>query len=158
MENIKTLNPEWIKVVKSAVNVSPYFTLQVMTVEELSFGKSRLEIDLRKDHLQPFGFVHGGVFAGLIDAAGFWAVFSQADSEVGMTTVELKINYLAPAVSGKLIGLGNCIKLGRNLGLGEARVENEDGRLLAHGTTTLIVQPNLNMADQEGYPSKFISG
>jgi len=31
--------------------------------------------------MQPFGVVHGGVFSSLIDAAGFWAVYSQANEE-----------------------------------------------------------------------------
>jgi len=100
--------------------------------------------------------VHGGVFSSLIDAAGFWAVYSQANEGVGMTTVELKLNYLAPAVSGRLIGLGRCIKLGRNLGLGEARIENEDGRLLAHGTTTVMVQTGMSLSDKVRDIPKFL--
>jgi uncharacterized protein (TIGR00369 family) len=42
-----------------------------------------------------------------------------------MTTVEMKLNLLAPARSGKLIAVGRRIKLGQTLGLGEARVEDE---------------------------------
>jgi uncharacterized protein (TIGR00369 family) len=106
-----------------------------------------VEIDLDHRHLQPFGVVHGGVFASIIDAAGFWAVYSQADPAVGMTTVELKLNYLAPAANGRLIALGRSIKLGRSLGLGEARVESEEGRLLAHGTTTVILQPDMPLSE-----------
>ena len=153
---MKKINPQWVNEIQSIVNPCPYFTLQTMAIKDITWGKSKLEIDLKKDHLQPFGVVHGGVFASLIDAAGFWAVFSQADSEVGMTTVELKLNYLAPATDGKLIGLGSCIKLGRSLGLGEARIENEKGKLLAHGTTTLIIQPELKLQNQTGLPEKYL--
>jgi len=143
----KIINPEWVREIQEAVNPCPYFELQQMAIIDLSWGTSRVEIELEKRHLQPFGVVHGGVFSSLIDAAGFWAVYSQANEGVGMTTVELKLNYLEPAVSGRLIGLGCCIKLGRNLGLGEARIENEDGRLLAHGTTTVMVQTRMNLSD-----------
>ena len=143
--NQKQINPKWIREIQKAVNFSPYFELQQMAVTDLTWGTSRVEIELEKRHLQPFGMVHGGVFASLIDAAGFWAVYSKADAQVGMTTVELKLNYLAPAVSGKLIGLGRCIKLGRSLGLGEARVEDQSQRLLAHGTTTVMVQAGMGI-------------
>ncbi len=139
----KIINPEWIHEIREAVDPCPYFELQQMSLKDITWGASRVEIELGKRHLQPFGVVHGGVLATLIDATGFWAVYSQADADVGMTTVELKLNYLAPVVSGKLIGFGRCIKLGRSLGLGEARIENEDRRLLAHGTTTVMVQAGM---------------
>jgi len=139
------LNPAWIDAMQKAVNPCPYFQLQQMRLLELSWGKARVEIELGERHQQPFGVVHGGVYASLMDAAGFWAVYSRTAPHVGMTTVELKINYLAPAVSGRLIGMGTCIKLGRALGLGEARIENENGRLLAHGNTTVMVQPDMHI-------------
>jgi uncharacterized protein (TIGR00369 family) len=141
----KRINPEWVREIRKTVNPCPYFELQQMGLIDLAWGESRIEIKLENRHMQPFGVVHGGVFASLIDAAGFWAVFSQTDADVGMTTVELKLNYLAPAVSGKLIGTGHCIRLGRSLGLGEARIENEDGRLLAHGTTTVMVRKEMSI-------------
>ena len=152
----KTINSEWVREIQEAVNLCPYFELQKMALIDLTWGTSRMEIELEKRHMQPFGVVHGGVFASLIDAAGFWAVYSQANEGVGMTTVELKLNYLAPAVSGRLIGLGRCLKLGRSLGLGEARIENEDGRLLAHGTTTVMVQTGMNFPDTVRDIPKFI--
>jgi acyl-coenzyme A thioesterase PaaI-like protein len=86
---LKIINPEWTEVIRRTVNPSPYFQLQQMVIRRIEWGMSLLEIPLQNRHLQPFGVVHGGVFASLIDAAGFWAVFSQADPEVGMTTVDL---------------------------------------------------------------------
>jgi uncharacterized protein (TIGR00369 family) len=53
--------------------------------------------------------------------------------------VDLKMNFLAPAESGKLIAKGRQIRLGRTLGYAEAEVTNEEGKLVAHGTSTLIV-------------------
>ncbi len=153
---MKKLNPDWIDAIRTVVNPSPYFDLQRMRVVEISWGACRVEIALENRHLQPFGVVHGGVFASLIDAAGFWAVFSKADPEAGMTTVELKLNYLAPARSGKLVGNGRCIKLGRNLGMGEARVENENGQLLAHGTTTVMVQNKLKLPESVRSVPKYL--
>ncbi len=151
----RQINPEWITEIRKIVNPCPYFGLQQMALIELSWGESRLEIELENRHLQPFGVVHGGVFASLIDATGFWAVFSKADADVGMTTVELKLNYLAPAVSGRLIGRGRCIQLGRSLGLGEARIENENGRLLAHGTTTVMIRKEMVLPGKVGDIPKF---
>ena len=118
--------------------------------------RPRLEVDLSKKHLQPFGMVHGGVYASLIDAAGFWACNTFLEDGMGLTTVEIKLNFLAPCQGGRLIGLGSCIKQGRTLGLGDARVEDQDGRLLAHGTATVMALEDRLLEGQKSLPPKFI--
>jgi uncharacterized protein (TIGR00369 family) len=129
-----------------------------MSIREVGIGYSLIEIDVQNKHLQPFGAVHGGVFASIIDAAAFWAVYSEVDENVGMTTVDLKVNYLAPARGGRLIAKGRRIKLGKTLGLGEAQVLNEENTILAHGISTLIVLPNLKVSFEDSLPPKFIEG
>ena len=151
-----TLNPEYIQRINELVNRCPYFDLLSMKLVDVGIGFSHLEIDLGKKHLQPFGFVHGGVFASIIDAAAFWAIFYDIeDQNASATTVDLKLNYLAPAVSGKLIAKGAQIKLGKTLGYAEARVTAEDGRLLAHGTSTLMILPNNGLVLDRPLPPKF---
>ena len=103
---MRKLNPKYIEAVKPLVNRSPYFTLLSMSLSDIGMGSSLLDIDVENKHLQPFGAVHGGVFASILDAAAFWAVFSEVDENVGMTTVDLKVNYLAPVQGGKLIASG----------------------------------------------------
>ncbi len=150
------INPRWLELVRAGVNTCPYFSLQSMELVDLGPGTSHLEIGLEQKHLQPFGLVHGGVLASLVDATAFWAVYSLLEDGLGMTTVEIKLNYLAPVSEGRLIGRGKSLKLGRTLGLGEARVEDQGGRLLAHGTSTLMVLPDLKLSGQERMPPKFI--
>lgn len=151
------INPHYAELVKLAVNQSPYFRLLSMELREFNIGTSLVEIDLQEKHLQPFGAVHGGVFATIIDATTFWAVYGEVDERSGMTSVDLKVNYLAPAAaSGKLIARGRRIKIGKTLGLGEAEVTNEAGKILAHGTSTLMVMTDLNFINQDLLPPKFI--
>ena len=155
--NMKTPNPEFIKRVSEIVSTSPYFELLSMKLVDVGVGYSSLEIDLAKKHLQPFGAVHGGVFSSIIDAAAFWAVyFGIEDQTAGMTTVDLKLNYLAPAVSGKLIARGRQIKLGRTLGYAEAEVLDETGKILSHGTSTVIILPGKAIETDPPQPPKFI--
>lgn len=153
---MKRINPDYITAIRGQINPSPYFMLQSMEVKELDWGCSRVEIKISDKHLQPFGNVHGGVFSGLIDAAGFWALYTEASEGQGMTTVEMKLNYLAPARSGKLIAHGKTIRLGRTLGLAEARVEDGEGRLLAHGTVTMMVIPGMEMSGESDLPAKYL--
>ncbi len=146
------LNPEYSDAVAMLVNRSPYFSLLSMEIRELQWGACLLEVELGEKHLQPFGNVHGGAIASVVDAAAFWAVFPQVEKGVGLTTVEMKLNYLAPAQKGKLVAQGRCIKLGRTLALGEAYVRNGEGTLIAHGTVTMMVVPDLRIPGYENLP------
>lgn len=155
---MKTPNPKHIEKLISVINNSPYFLLLSMKVREIGIDFSLLEIDLNKKHLQPFGIVHGGVFASIIESATSWAVFYGIEDEnEGLTTVDLKLNYLAPAVSGKAIAEGRQIKLGKTLGYAEARVTDESGKLLAHGTSTLMILPGKAPVADPPFPQKFLS-
>lgn len=153
----KKPNPEYIRRINEVVNTCPYFELLSMKLLDIGVGYSSLEIDLAQKHLQPYGIVHGGVFASIIDAAAFWSIyFGLEDQTAGLTTVDLKLNYLAPAVSGKLLARGRQIKIGRTLGYADAQVTDMSGKLLAHGSSTLIILPGKAIEAQPPLPPKFI--
>ena len=151
---MKKLNPAYAEVVKQVVNNSPFFSLISMEIKNLEPGHTRLEVVLEEKHLHPFGSVHGGVFASLVDAAAYWALYAEVDEAKWMATVEMKLNFLAPARAGKLVAEGRRIKLGRTLGLGEARVEDEEGKLLAHGIGTFMILPGQGLSGC--FPAKFL--
>jgi uncharacterized protein (TIGR00369 family) len=146
------LNPRYVEAVAKIVNQSPYFSLLTMEIKDLQWGTSLLEIQLAEKHLQPFGFVHGGAIASIMDAAAYWAVFPQVENGMGLTTVEIKVNFLAPAQKGKLVAKGRCIRLGKTLALGDTEIRNNEGGLIAHGTATMMLVPDLKMPGQENLP------
>jgi len=154
--DIKKLNPAHVAAIAKTVNTCPYFTLLSMEIRSLDWGESRLEVTIQEKHLQPYGMVHGGVCASLADAAIYWAVYSGMEETVGLTTVEIKLNYLAPVSAGRLIAKGKCIKVGKSICLGEASVEDDKGNLVAHGTSTMMVLDSLKIQDQSQVPPKFI--
>ena len=136
---MRKLNPDYVKAVTAMANDSPYFRHLGMVISELGIGKALVEIRSQDVHRQVFGHVHGGVIASLVDTAIFWCFFGELDESAGITTVDLKVNYLAPVTDGKLSARGKRIRLGRTLGLGETEVFNGDGKLVAHGTSSVIV-------------------
>ena len=153
---MRKLNPAYLRAVCDRVNACPYFSLISMEIQMLGWGESRIEVAVQKKHLQPFGVVHGGVFSSLVDATAYWAVYPQIDEGVGLTTVEMKLNYLAPASKGLLVGKGRGIRMGKTLCLGEASIENETGVLLAHGTATLMILKDLKLQGEDRLPPKFL--
>ncbi len=152
----RKLNPDWISAVQEIVGASPFIELLNMKIRHLDWGVARVEIELETKHLQPFGVVHGGVCATLIDATAFWAVATQIDQHQGLTTTEMKLNYLAPTERGRLIGYGSAIKTGKTLCLGEARVEDETGRLIAHGTAGFMRLSGFSLKSNSHLPEKYI--
>ena len=150
-------NPEHVKRFIGVINSSPYFQLLSMKVREVGIGYCVLEIDLEKKHLQPFKIVHGGVFASVIESVTSWAIFYGIENENdGLTTIDLKLNYLSPAVSGKAIAEGRQIKVGNTLGYAEGQVKDESGKLIAHGTSTLMILPGEAPVADPPFPPKFL--
>ena len=156
MVDIRKLNPAHVAAVIKAVNTCPYFTLLSMEIRSVDWGESHLEVAVQEKHLQPYGMVHGGVCASLVDAAAFWAVYSQMSEDIGLTTVEIKLNYLAPVSEGRLIGRGKSIKLGKTICLSEASIEDDKGNIVAHGTSTMMVLDSLKIQGQSHFPPKFL--
>ena len=150
------LNPKYVEVISKVVNQSPYFALLSMKIKNLEWGTAVLEVDLEEKHLQPFGYVHGGVMASVMDAAAFWAVFPQVKDGMGLTTVEIKVNFLAPVREGRLVVKGRCIKKGKTLALGDATIYDGNGNLIAHGTATMMIVPDLKVEGQDNLPPKLI--
>ena len=156
MVDIRKLNPAHVAAVIKAVNNCPYFTLLSMEIRSVDWGESHLEVTVQEKHLQPYGMVHGGVCASLVDAAAFWAVYPQMSEGIGLTTVEIKLNYLAPVSEGRLIGRGKSIKVGKTICLSEASIEDNKGNLVAHGTSTMMVLDSLKIQGQSQFPPKFV--
>lgn len=154
---MKQLNPDHVAAIKAQANNCPYFNLLSMKIDTLEMGRSFMEVDVQDKHLQPYGIVHGGVYASLIDAAAFWAAYSNIDPSSGMTTVEMKLNFLAPAASGRFIARGRIIKAGRTICLSEATVFDHKEKMLAHGTSTLMIIPSLELKKQASLPPKYLT-
>ena len=112
-----------------------------MTIASLEFDRCRIELALRRDHLQPFGIVHGGVLATLIDTATFWAAFMRLPDDAGLVNVDLKLNYLKAVVDGNLRAEGECLRAGRQISYTVASVYNDANELVAHGTSTMMALP-----------------
>lgn len=154
--NMPQINPDHVRAIAHTVNNCPYFKLLSMRLEDLEYGRSVLQIDAQEKHLQPYGIIHGGVCASILDAAVYWAVYAGLERTVGLTTIDIKVNYLAPVKSGRLTARGRCIKAGKTICLGDASIEDAKGSLIAHATSTLLVLESLKIQGQEALPPKWI--
>ena len=91
--------------------------------------------------LNPMGTVHGGWALTLIDSVAGCAGHSLLPAGCGYTTVETKGNFSRPIMrdAGRVRAEARAVSQGRQIISAEARVLAQDGRVLAHGTSTILV-------------------
>ena len=134
-------NEAYIEKLLETVNTSPFPSHLRMRLAAISLDRATVKLETAQCHLQPFGIVHGGVMATLIDTATFWSVFLRLPEDAGLVNIDLKLNYLKSIASGVMTARGRCIRAGRSINYAEASVEDNEGNLIAHGTSTLMVLP-----------------
>jgi len=91
--------------------------------------------------LNPMGIVHGGWALTLIDSAGGCAGLSLLPPGSVYATVETKANFARPITeaTGRVRAEGRVVARGRQIISAEVRVLSRDDKVLAHGTSTLLV-------------------
>jgi uncharacterized protein (TIGR00369 family) len=108
---------------------------------EVGDGLAVFEGDTGPHLLNPLGIVHGGWALTLIDSATGCAGHTLLPPGVGYTSVETKANFTRPIKqdTGRVRAEGRVVSRGRQIMTAEARILDADNRLLAHGTSTLMV-------------------
>ncbi len=91
--------------------------------------------------LNPMGTVHGGWALTIIDSVTGCAGQTLLPAGCFYTTIETKANFSRPILkdTGRVRAEGRAVSQGRQIISAEARVLGPGGRILAHGTSTLLV-------------------
>lgn len=108
---------------------------------EVAPGRALFEGEPGPHLLNPLGSVHGGWALALIDSAAGCAVHSELLAGTGYTTVETKVNFTRAirAEDGAVRCEGRVVTRGRQIATAEARLLDGAGRVLAHGSSTLMI-------------------
>ena len=160
---MSSLNPDHVQAVINAINEGPYFKHLSMPVREMGEGFAIVDLQVGNEHLNPFGGIHGGAYSSILDTAAYWAVYCELEENVGLISIDLKIDFLAPISSGVITAKGRSIKMGKTMCLAEATAMDENGKWLAHGTSKMMVTKGLqtiedafNFTGSQALPPKFI--
>jgi len=118
---------------------------------EVGEGTCVFEGDTGPHLLNPLGGVHGGWALTLIDSAAGCAAHTLLPAGVGYASVETKVNFTRPIKhdTGRVRVEGRVVTRGRQIMLAEARILDADGRIVAHGTSTLMVFGSGKTEDQQ---------
>lgn len=91
--------------------------------------------------LNPLGTVHGGFALTLLDSCTGCAAHTVLPAGVGYTTIETKGNFVRALMpdSGPVRAEGRVVAQGRTIITCEGKITDARGRIVAHGTSTLMV-------------------
>ena len=98
-------------------------------------------VQVQTFHYNPLGGVHGGMISTLLDTAAGCSVHSTLDVGEGYTSLDLTVKFLRPVTleSGQLTCIGKVLSRGRRTALAEAQLFDENGKLLAHATSSCMI-------------------
>jgi len=106
-------------------------------------GQIAYTMPVTEKHLATPIAVHGGATAALMDATMGVCALSQviAENKV-VSTIEMKISFLAPGQLGDLLtGTAKIIKTGRRILFVEGLIVNQNGKKIAVATGTFNAYP-----------------
>ncbi|MGZ6275178.1 MAG: PaaI family thioesterase [Syntrophales bacterium] len=123
-------------------SLNPYLDYFEITLEEVREGHERLRMPVLREYMQGAGFLQGGLIVALADEAIAHAAMTVLEPASGLTTVELKCNFLAPVKKGELIAEASIFKKGRTLIIGDCLVKDENGKDVLRCTATFLMFPD----------------
>jgi uncharacterized protein (TIGR00369 family) len=126
------------KIQRGELPPPPVATLIGFSIASIEPGLAVMEMEAGPQHANPMGTLHGGVLCDLADAAMGMAYASSLGEGETFTTLELKINFLTPVWTGRLIATGRLVKGGQTVGLVECDVHDDKDRLVARASSTCM--------------------
>jgi len=121
-----------------------------LTFTRITPEEVECEVPVGPHLVQPYGLVHGGVYASIIEtlASVGAALFAMPK---GQTTVGLEntTSFLRAVRGGKLIGIARPVHRGRATQVWEVEVRNDEGKLAATGRVRMLcLEPGAKVAGE----------
>lgn len=107
-------------------------------VTEAASGRVVVTVEPGEAHFNPYGTVHGGLVATLLDSCMGLAVQSTLEKGLGQTTVEFKISLIRPITSETGLIKAEGVVLNRGAGLAPLKGDSQ----MARGVCSLTARPH----------------
>ena len=109
------------------------------------------ELTVTETHLQPYGIVHGGILAGMVESlCSVGAALTVIEDGKNAVGLENSTSFLRAVRGGTLQGIATPVRAGRRTQVWEAKILDQGGRLVATGRVRMLVlEPGAQAAGQE---------
>ncbi len=109
------------------------------TLEHIEKGKAAISLEVKHDMTNPYGNIHGGMMALVMDEVIGWSVVS-LDTDNHYTSLNLNVDFLYAIKEGdRLRAVSEVVRAGKKIIHVECRVYDMQERLLGKATSNLIV-------------------
>jgi acyl-CoA thioesterase len=119
--------------------LNPFLDFMGIELTELKEGYAEFRMPVRPEYLQGAKSMQGGLIVALADEAIAHAVMTQLLSGEGLTTIELKSNFLSGVNSGELIAGATVFKKGSSLVIGDCLVTDDKGKNICRVSATFLL-------------------
>ena len=130
---------EIYKRVRNRFESQDFISFTGMKLDHIEKGKVIISCENKKEFSQYLGYMHGGMVSAIADTAGGNAAATMLKKKKKIVTSELKIHFLKPVISKKVIAVGEVISAGKKLIIVEAVVKDEEDNMLAKMIATMFV-------------------
>ena len=108
---------------------------------EMAAGHLVASMAVRDELLTPFGTLHGGVMAGLVDHVLGCVLYPLMQRGQWAATTEFKLNYLAPVRGGTLVAESTVVSFTKRTAVVRVEVTNEEQLVCVAQGTLLVAEP-----------------
>jgi uncharacterized protein (TIGR00369 family) len=127
-------------------NVAPIARCFGMVLSYTEEGQAVIDLPYNPNLDHALGGVHGGVYATMLDSAGWFTVAAAHDASCWLATSEMSVRLLAPVKGTCLRAVGRLLKRGNRQDVAEMHLYDGENRLVGHATGTFIVLPNVPLS------------
>jgi acyl-coenzyme A thioesterase PaaI-like protein len=110
--------------------------------------------DAKPEFRNAAGFIQIGMLSAMIDSTIAALVLIASEGKFFASTLNLTLNFPAPALPGAIMGEGQILQMGATIAFVEARLLNADGAVLVTASATARLTSTDYLKKQDGPRSK----
>lgn len=138
------MNDEHIDQLRDNRELPAFFSALGMTIEEIGPDRVVVRMDVPDAFWTPYGAIHGGVLAALMDTVGGMVVATQLSPADRTATHSFNINYTSFVRERSCTCVGRLLAMARNVATVEIEVHRQDGTLAAKALGAFGIFRNKN--------------
>ena len=132
---------EYLKQLQSGDNSrNRFLQFMGMTLEELKDGYARFSLRITEDFMQGDGVMQGGLIVAMADEAMAHSIMTVLEPHEKIVTVELKNNFISPAIRGILFAEATVFRKVRSLVIADCLVTDRNGKAISRATSTFLIR------------------
>ena len=124
---------------RTEVNKTPYYKTIAMEVMRVDRKGSVVRIKAGRKHRNPWGTVHGGALASLVDSTSGLSVVPHLKDGETIMTVSLHVDYFAPVAKGDILARGKMVHRSKRLARAEAVITDDKKKIVAKGHVSFVI-------------------